>query len=170
MLFAFAAQLNAIQRLLDAPVDLSDLAAIDAGRYQSFCWMMNNPIKDVIYETFSVTCDKFGESVVEDLVEGARMRLLSAPASLTSLAVGGRNIEVTDDNKMEYITRYIEWRTTTQSREQLCAFIEGFYDVIPREALSIFDHKELEVRARFPAEGAADCPPAPNRRTVRNQR
>jgi E3 ubiquitin-protein ligase NEDD4 len=46
---------------------------------------MENDITDVIYSTFSVDDERFGEKVIVDLKEG------------------GRDIEVTNENKKEYV-------------------------------------------------------------------
>jgi E3 ubiquitin-protein ligase NEDD4 len=47
--------------------------------------MLENDITDVIEDTFSITEEHFGEVVTVDLMEN------------------GRNIEVTEDNKKDYV-------------------------------------------------------------------
>jgi len=61
------------------------------------------------------------------------------------LIPGGRNIRVTEDNKHEYVDRVVEHRLTTAIRPHINAFLEGFNELIPRELISIFNDKELEL-------------------------
>ena len=73
----------------------------------------------------------------------------------------GRNIQVTDDNKLEYVQLVCQEKLTESIKEQvrfsqsshdyshifiqLRAFLEGFYDIIPKKLVSIFDEHELEL-------------------------
>jgi len=61
------------------------------------------------------------------------------------LIPGGRNIRVTEENKHEYVDRVVEHRLTTAIRPQINSFMEGFNELIPRELISIFNDKELEL-------------------------
>jgi E3 ubiquitin-protein ligase HUWE1 len=63
----------------------------------------------------------------------------------SELIPGGRNIRVTEENKHEYVDRVVEHRLTTAIRPQINAFMEGFNELIPRELISIFNGKELEL-------------------------
>ena len=58
---------------------------------------------------------------------------------------GGRNIRVTEENKHEYVDLIAEHRLTTAIRPQINAFMEGFNDLIPKDLVSIFNDKELEL-------------------------
>lgn len=53
------------------------------------------------------------------------------------LKENGRNILVTDENKDEYIQLIAEYRLTTSIKPQLDAFLEGFYEIVPKEHISI---------------------------------
>lgn len=61
------------------------------------------------------------------------------------LKPGGRNIRVTERNKHEYVDLVVEHRLTTAIRPQINAFLEGFNELIPRDLISIFNDKELEL-------------------------
>lgn len=61
------------------------------------------------------------------------------------LIPGGRNIRVTEENKHEYVDRIVEHRLTTAIRPQINAFLEGFNELIPKDLISIFNDKELEL-------------------------
>jgi E3 ubiquitin-protein ligase HUWE1 len=56
---------------------------------------------------------------------------------IVDLKPNGRNIAVTDDNKDEYIQLIAEYRLTTSIKEQLDAFLEGFYEIVPKEHIAI---------------------------------
>lgn len=53
------------------------------------------------------------------------------------LKPNGRNVLVTDENKDEYIQLIAEYRLTTSIKPQLDAFLEGFYEIVPKEHISI---------------------------------
>lgn len=61
------------------------------------------------------------------------------------LIPNGRNIKVTEENKHQYVDLVAEHRLTTAIRPQINAFMEGFNELIPRELISIFNDKELEL-------------------------
>jgi len=61
------------------------------------------------------------------------------------LIPGGRNMKVTEENKHQYVDLVVEHRLTTAIRPQINAFLEGFNELIPRELISIFNDKELEL-------------------------
>lgn len=58
---------------------------------------------------------------------------------------GGRNISVNEDNKKEYVKLVCQMKMTGAIRQQLNAFMEGFYDIIPKRLISIFNEQELEL-------------------------
>lgn len=65
------------------------------------------------------------------------------------LKPGGAEIEVTDANKQEYVELKAQWRLRRGVQEQTDAFMEGFNDLLPREAIANFDERELEVRFKY---------------------
>ncbi|XP_029292523.1 E3 ubiquitin-protein ligase Itchy-like isoform X1 [Cottoperca gobio] len=58
----------------------------------------------------------------------------------------GGDLQVTEENKEEYIRLVAEWRMSRGVEEQTQAFFEGFNEVLPQQYLQYFDAKELEVR------------------------
>ena len=46
--------------------------------------------------------------------------------------------KVTDDNKTDYIKLVCQMKMTGAIRKQLGAFLEGFYDIIPRRYDCVF--------------------------------
>ncbi|GMF83007.1 unnamed protein product [[Candida] boidinii] len=53
--------------MLHKKIVLQDLESVDSEMYKSLCWMLENDIDGIIFETFSIEDDKFGEKVVIDL-------------------------------------------------------------------------------------------------------
>ncbi|KAK3838111.1 MAG: hypothetical protein J3R72DRAFT_448893 [Linnemannia gamsii] len=56
---------------------------------------------------------------------------------------GGRDIEVTKDNRINYIFQVSDYRLNKQIQDQSRAFIDGFRSVIPLHWISIFSPQEL---------------------------
>lgn len=61
------------------------------------------------------------------------------------LKPNGANILVTEENKKEYVHLVCQMRMTGAIRKQLAAFLEGFYEIIPKRLISIFTEQELEL-------------------------
>lgn len=61
------------------------------------------------------------------------------------LKPGGRNLSVNEDNKKDYVKLVCQMKMTGAIRQQLNAFMEGFYDIIPKRLISIFNEQELEL-------------------------
>mgnify|MGYP002718946465 CR=1 FL=1 len=113
--------------ILKKKISLSDLESVDAGLHRGMTWMLENDITDVIEDTFSISEEHFGELVTVDLKEN------------------GRNIEVTEENKKEYVDLVTEYRISRRVSEQFEAFMSGFNELIPQELINVFDERELEV-------------------------
>ena len=63
------------------------------------------------------------------------------------LKPGRENIDVTEQNKAEYIDLMLKWKITDRVKEQMDQFMKGFNELIPAHLLTVFDEKELEVRS-----------------------
>lgn len=64
---------------------------------------------------------------------------------MIELKPNGRNIPVTNENRLEYIQRFAELKLNTQLKRQCVAFREGLDSVVPLIWLKLFNHKELQV-------------------------
>ena len=115
------------KKILGQPVSIKDMETVDLEYSKNMQWMLTNDITDIITETFSIVVDKFGVEEVIDLIPN------------------GRNIPVTEENKEEYVRKVIEYRLTGSVQEQLDSFLQGFYDIVPTELISVFDEGELEL-------------------------
>ena len=58
---------------------------------------------------------------------------------------GGRDIPVTSANKEYYVERKAYYHLYKSVQQQLDAFLDGFYEIIPQELVAIFSYKELEL-------------------------
>uniref|UniRef100_A0A671LJC9 E3 ubiquitin-protein ligase n=1 Tax=Sinocyclocheilus anshuiensis TaxID=1608454 RepID=A0A671LJC9_9TELE len=116
------------KRILNKPLTLNDLESIDPEFYNSLIWIKDNNIEECGLEMFfSVDKEILGE------------------VSTHELKPDGGNIQVTEENKEEYIRLVAEWRLSRGVEEQTQAFFEGFNEVLPQQYLQYFDAKELEV-------------------------
>ncbi|KAI5474922.1 E3 ubiquitin-protein ligase NEDD4 [Pseudohyphozyma bogoriensis] len=113
--------------VLKKKITLADMESVDAEVFRSLTWMLENDITDVLDNTFSTEDDRFGETVTVELKPG------------------GAEIEVTNDNKKEYVQLITEWRIQKRVEDQFKAFLTGFNELIPQELINVFDERELEL-------------------------
>ncbi|XP_061371769.1 E3 ubiquitin-protein ligase UPL1-like [Gastrolobium bilobum] len=122
------------KHILGVKVTYHDIEAIDPDYFKNLKWMLENDISDDLDLTFSIDADE------EKLILYERTEVTDY-----ELIPGGRNIKVTEENKHQYVDLVAEHRLTTAIRPQINAFLEGFNELIPRELISIFNDKELEL-------------------------
>jgi len=113
--------------ILKKKVTLVDLESVDAELHRGLTWMLDNDITDVIDETFTTTEERFGEMVTVELKPG------------------GGDVEVTEDNKKDYVNHIVEYRISKRVKEQFDAFMSGFSELIPQDLVNVFDERELEL-------------------------
>lgn len=111
--------------ILDKKVTMQDMEGVDAEYYKNLDWVMKNSV-DELGLTFSVDEEWFGSVKTIDLKEG------------------GSAIDVSDENKAEYVDLVVEWRIKKRVQAQFNAFIQGFHEIIPRDLIAVFDERELE--------------------------
>jgi E3 ubiquitin-protein ligase HUWE1 len=115
------------RRILGKSVSLKDMESLDLDYYKSLVWILENDITDVTFETFSYDMERFGVTETVDLIEN------------------GRNVPVTQENKQEYVRLVVEYRLLKSVQDQLDKFLEGFYEIVPADLISIFNEQELEL-------------------------
>ena len=71
--------------------------------------------------------DNFGKIEIVDLIEN------------------GRNIDVTEENKFDYVQKLCNSKLYINIKPQIEAFLKGFYSIIPQKLISIFNYRELEL-------------------------
>lgn len=98
------------KRILGKSVSLKDMETLDLDYYRSLLWILEHDITDVTFETFSVDVDRFGVVETVDLIEN------------------GRNVNVTEENKAEYVRLVVEHRLIKSVEKQLGDFLKGMLD------------------------------------------
>jgi len=109
------------KHMLEQPILFDDLEAVDPLYCKSLAWMRDNDITDILFETFSVEAKRGGKNVSVELV------------------AGGKDKEVTEANKDDYIALMVQWRTDFSVRAQLDALLAGFHSIVPLGALARSD-------------------------------
>ena len=116
------------KHILGKRVKYTDMEAEDYAFYQGLVFLLENSVCDFGTElSFSTEIQEFGVTEVRDLVPN------------------GRNILVTEENKSDYVRLVCQEKMTGSIKKQLNAFLEGFYEIIPKRLISIFNEHELEL-------------------------
>ncbi|KAL3508356.1 hypothetical protein ACH5RR_027757 [Cinchona calisaya] len=122
------------KHILDVKVTYHDIEAVDPDYYKNLKWMLENDVSDIPDLTFSMDADE-EKHILYEKTEVTDYELKS----------GGRNIRVTEETKHEYVDLVADHILTNAIRPQITSFLEGFNELVPRELISIFNDKELEL-------------------------
>jgi len=114
------------RQLLGKPVDYRDVEWVDPEYYKSLCWILEND-PGPLDLTFSAEADEFGVMKIVPLKED------------------GEKIPVTLDNRKEFVQLSAQYRLHSSIKEQIEALLGGFYEIIPKELVSIFNEQEVEL-------------------------
>lgn len=117
-----------LKHLLGVPISFSDLEFYDQEVHKSLKWMKENDGMEALCLDFSVV-----------------NRRLSGEVEIIDLKENGRQIEVTDANKHEYIYLRLRHIMLDSFAEQLQHLMAGVFEVIPQELILVFDYQELEL-------------------------
>jgi len=115
------------KHMLGQPLTYRDIEGVDPDFFKNLTWMLENDIDGVLDLTFSEENDFFGQK------------------SVIELCPNGANIKVTDENKRDYVDAIARHRMTSAIQPQIHAFLEGFWNVLPRVSLQLFSDQELEL-------------------------
>ena len=115
------------KHMLREPLTVEDIEAVDPDYYKNLKWMLENDITGVLDLSFTAETDYFGK---KEMVE---------------LKPGGAQCAVTEENKADYVKRVCEHRMTTAIKPQIEAFLQGFWELVPRDLISMFNNAELEL-------------------------
>ncbi|KAH0628857.1 hypothetical protein JD844_010455 [Phrynosoma platyrhinos] len=160
------------KHILGKSVRYTDMESEDYHFYQGLVYLLENDVSTLGYDlTFStegatttaptLLYDEPCLSSTPSLKENCMMMFLSSPpqtsllqpdqvqefgvCEVRDLKPNGANILVTEENKKEYVHLVCQMRMTGAIRKQLAAFLEGFYEIIPKRLISIFTEQELEL-------------------------
>lgn len=113
------------KKLKGLPVSLDDLSDIEPDLARNLKHLLQHP---VTYElTFQISRPHFDDFINVDLVEN------------------GGSVFVTDDNKQEYVDKYVSYVLNDSIQLQFEAFQRGFRKVCSGAAIDMFEPSELEL-------------------------
>jgi len=106
-----------------------DMQAIDPDYYKNLNMILEYNLNDIGLDhlTFSTEDHSFGRSQTINLI------------------ANGRDICVTEETKSRYVSLVCQHRMTTAIDRQIKAYLDGFYELVKPELISIFTAKELEL-------------------------
>ncbi|KAK6947097.1 HUWE1/Rev1, ubiquitin binding region [Dillenia turbinata] len=122
------------KHILGVKVTYHDIEAVDPDYYKNLRWMLENDVSDIPDLTFSMDADEEKHILCEKM-----------EVTDFELKPGGRNIRVTEETKHEYVDLVADHILTNAIRPQINSFLEGFNELVPRDLISIFNDKELEL-------------------------
>jgi E3 ubiquitin-protein ligase HUWE1 len=104
------------------------MESVDLQFYKNLVILLENDIQQLGLDlTFSLDASEFGVNKVIELV------------------ANGQTIMVTNENKHEYVRLVCQEKMIGSIRQQINSFLEGFYTIIPKSLISIFNEQELEL-------------------------
>ncbi|PVV01573.1 hypothetical protein BB560_004005 [Smittium megazygosporum] len=112
--------------LLGKPITLDDMESVDDQIYRSMVWALQNDVTEMGFR-FTVDEFRFGELIEIELKEG------------------GKDIDVTEENKKEWVQLNVQYRICDRIKDQFAAFSSGFYELVPKDFIQVFDERELEL-------------------------
>ena len=114
--------------ITNTPLSYHDMEDYDPVFYNSLKWLLENDFTNQnTYLTYSYNHDNLGEIQTVDLIEN------------------GRNIDVTEKNKFDYVQKLCSSKLYETIKPQVEALLKGFYEIIPQKLISIFNYRELEL-------------------------
>jgi E3 ubiquitin-protein ligase HUWE1 len=106
---------------------LDEMRSFDLELHNQLEKLISMPDVDDLGLTFDMSVDNFGEKTAVELVPN------------------GKNIEVTDANKKEYVEKTCEMKLRRQAPAQVAAFREGFLQAFPSDGLSVLEPPDLAL-------------------------
>ena len=113
---------------ISAENNISYFKEIDPVKWKSLNWILENDITNVLTESFSICTDEFGAQKEIDII------------------TNGRNIAVTEENKVDYVHAIIQWQLYGSILPQLQAMQNGFSQIISSSSQMLSDFTPSELR------------------------
>ena len=114
------------KEILGVKVTLRDLEKTDPELFRSLQWMSQNDVTPLEMK-FTFGSEELGVSKEIPLIEN------------------GENIDVTNDNKEDFIEKVVRYRLVGRTKEQTNAFVSGFHSLISKDELKMFNPSELDL-------------------------
>lgn len=121
-----------LKHLLGVPITFSDLQFVDPALYRSLHWLRDAERSDEEVASLELTF-----AVDEPRDDGT--------VDTIDLAPDGRNVPVTKANVAAFVHAKLRYVVLDRYAEQLQALSLGLFEVVPQEALMVFDYHELEL-------------------------
>lgn len=116
------------KHILGIPVRYTDMESVDLQYFKNLVLLLESDIHQLGLDlSFSLDASEFGVNKVIELIPN------------------GSTIPVTNGNKHEYVRLVCQEKMIGSIREQVNSFLEGFYTIIPKSLISIFNEQELEL-------------------------
>jgi E3 ubiquitin-protein ligase HUWE1 len=116
------------KHILGIPIRYTDMESVDLQFFKNLVLLLENAIHPLGLElTFSLDASEFGVNKVNELIPN------------------GASINVTNESKHEYVRLVCQEKMIGSIRQQINSFLEGFYTIIPKSLISIFNEQELEL-------------------------
>ena len=117
------------KHLLGWPITIEDIRDQDDGYYDALHEIVNMDDASLASVCLDFTATE----------EFSKVRMLH------ELIENGSNVQVCRENLASYIDARIRYHLFDRTLPQLTELLLGFYDVVPEEALAVFDANELEL-------------------------
>ncbi|CAF0785839.1 unnamed protein product [Brachionus calyciflorus] len=116
------------KHILGVPVKYTDMESVDNEFYKNLVSILESDIESFGIDLyFTIDINEFGVTQSRDLKPN------------------GKNIKVTNEDKQEYVRLVCQEKMIGSIRQQVSAFLQGFYEIIPKSLISIFNEQELEL-------------------------
>ena len=112
--------------LVGQTLTIQDMQDYDAELYKGLIWVRDNDVT-ALDCYFTYTMDYFGQLVTKELIEG------------------GKTLKVTNENKHLFIVKTCKAMLYDAIKPQIEALQKGLYEIIPKQLISIFDYREIEL-------------------------
>jgi hypothetical protein len=122
-----------LKHILSVPVSFADLQALDEGLARSLLLLWQTPLLDL------------GEDEEDEDPYALDFSVYHTAEGVVDLKENGRNIAVTEANKLEYIALYTKWHLGQSVADEIAALVSGVYDAVPVNLLAPFDPQELRL-------------------------
>lgn len=123
------------KHILSAPVSFADLEAVDRKLAHSLQLLWTTPLTD---------SDPAQEDDDDDPY-ALDFSVYHTARGIVDLVPNGRNVTVTERNKREYVTQFVQWHLAHSVADEVSAIVRGVYDVVPIHLLAPFDYTELRL-------------------------
>lgn len=133
-LLGFHLSLPLLKAIVSAPLTFSDLEFFDLENFRSLSWLLNNDDVATLGLDFTVS------ETVATVAGGTT----SQKVATRDLVPGGANIEVTDANKVEFVSLKFRDIVFGRVKRMVYPFLKGVFEVVPADLLALFDPEELD--------------------------